>query len=484
MKETDTRMAPSVVSICVGEPLLRWLPEVRYTLDTVLAIAGYATRWVRGDALQGVDIFYGPANAGTARHITIPWSGRAFDAAADEEPTGWVLHDGLPVLGFAGEQITPPVVVDGCMRHGTDAVYAAFWSLSGARECHYPRDRVDNLSLEGSFLRTSDLAGRPWVSLWAAALRERLEAAGLPSLRFSDDKSGIALSHDVDYPEIVRGIELLRRPRLARQILSASDPFWCFDQWCELSSTLGSASTFYFMARRGSLVRYATGDPDAFYEVDSPRYRSLIAGLLERGCEIGLHASFRSSDEPGRFAEEKARIESVVGAPIAGNRQHYWRLRPTAPHDTLDALARAGFTYDSSLAFERMPGFRRGTCHPFQPWHPGRREAVDLIEIPPAWMDDHYDGRLADTGIESPETHARQLLEDVHDSGGVAVLDYHVRGMNEAFFPRWGRWLRGFLPGARPADMVGTTPGRVADAWRAHQKRLAAIGSVELETTV
>jgi hypothetical protein len=225
------------------------------------------------------------------------------------------------------------------------------------------------------------------------------------------------------------------------------------------------------MARQGSLVRYLSGDPDAFYDIGTPRYRSLLSTLRERGCEIGLHASFRSSEFPERYAEEKQRVEDASGGEIAGTRQHYWRLDPHAPHESLAHLAEAGFAYDSSLGFERLPGFRRGTCHPFRPWHPEQRRALDIVEVPPAWMDDHYDGRVIDHGLV-PEAHARLLLDQAAESGGVAVVDYHVRGMNERFFPNWGAWLKGFLPGARPAGMVGRTPAEIAAAWKSHTQRL------------
>lgn len=477
MTDTATPGPGAAVTVGLARELAPWRAEVAYTLDTVLTIAGYARRWQWADPGAVVDVYYGPADRGAGTLVTIPWSGRAFDRAGEEEPTGWLLDEGLPVVAFAGETASPLVVINGCMRHATDAVFAAFWWLSGAREPHYPRDRVDNVSLSGSFLRTSELAGRPWVSLWAAALRERFEASGRPARRPGWGAGALALSHDVDYPEILRVIEWLRRPRDAAAIASEAAPFWGFDAWADLSETMGSASTFYFMARKGSLLRYAAGDPDAFYDVAAPRYRALTRHLLERGCEIGLHASFRSSEEPERFAREKARIEEVCGRTIIGNRQHYWRLYPDAPHETLAHLAEAGFVYDSSLAFERMPGFRRGVCHPFRPWHAGRRAAIDLVEIPPAWMDDHYDGRLPDTGITSPERHAAGLLGDVVASGGIVVLDYHVRGMNERFFPRWGKWLRGFLSEARPAELEGRTPGELAMLWREHEAALAARSS-------
>ena len=482
MSGDSTSQSPTRVRIGLDPALAPWAPEVRYTLDTLLEAAGYAREWVWAEAGAAFDLYYGPEPEGRGRgaRVGIPWSGRAFDRVGQDEPTSFGEVGGLPRVAFEGEAPAAPERTDTRLRYPTDLVYASFWWLCGAREPGYARDRVDNLSLEGTFLRESGLAGRPWISLLAAEWRCHLEAAGLRALSPEWRGSALAITHDVDYPEIVRAVELLRRPGDAAAILGEREPFWRFDDWVEFSESLGTHSAFYFMARRGSLLRYAMGEPDAFYDIGAPRYRSLLRSLTERGCELGLHGSFRSSEEPERYAAEKHQLEEASGARVVGNRQHYWRLAPAAPHESLAHLADAGFHYDSSLAFECMPGFRRGTCHPFRPWHPGRREALDLVEIPPAWMDDHYDGRLAASGISDRNSHARTLLSDVARSGGVAVVDYHVRGMNERFFPRWGSWLREFLPAARPEGMVGRTPSQIAVAWRGHVQRLDAASRSEL----
>ncbi len=462
---------PARLRIGLDPALAAWLAEVQYTLDTLLETAGYAREWLWAEpGTAGLDLYYGnePDTRAPGARVVLPWSGRGFESLGKLQPTELRCHDTFVWPVFSGESSQPPIREAGSLRFASDLVFAAFWWLSGAHEPHYGRDRVDNLSLAGSFLGESGLQGKPWISLWAARLREHFRAQGLEPRVPEWGESTLAISHDVDYPEIVRLVELLRRPADARAIFAAGDPFWCFDAWADFAESLGTRSAFYFMARQGSLLRYLTGDPDAFYDVASPRFRSLLATLRERGCEIGLHASFRSSEKTERYAIEKRRVEEAAGAEITGNRQHYWRLDPEKPHESLAHLADAGFGYDSSLGFERMPGFRRGICHPYKPWHPERRAVIDLLEVPPAWMDDHYDGRLADSGISDPEAHAGGLLADVAASGGVAVVDYHVRGMNERFFPRWGAWLARFLPGARPSGMVGRTPAEIASGWLHH----------------
>ncbi|HEY8122591.1 MAG TPA: polysaccharide deacetylase family protein [Myxococcota bacterium] len=474
----DTRLAPCA-------------PEVLYTLRTLCELAGYARDVVWLDAASSgaaagagprLDLYYGPEPEASGARVAIRWAGRDLREARDFDVTAHVEHEGAPYVGFGGEPALPPQRAGDALVFASDLAFAAFWWLTGAREHTYSRDRWFNISLRGSYLVSQRLIERPVISLWAQRIREHLEAAGALAMRPDFAQAGgsaLTLSHDVDYPEIVRWVELLRAPlagarglRALRHMASAR-AFWRFAEWADFAETLGGArSCFYFMARQGSLLKYLRGDPDAFYDVRAPHFRAVIAELRARGCEIGLHASFNSPVETARLAAEKARIEEVAGAPIAGNRSHYWRLDPTLPHETLAALERAGFLYDTTLGYEFYPGFRRGVCHPYFPWHPAERRQLGILEFAPTWMDNQYDGRLPENGIADPIAHAQHLLAQIAQTGGVAVIDYHVRGMSPAF--PWGAWLRSWLPEARPRTMRGDTPERVARSQRAHAARLAS----------
>jgi ribosomal protein S18 acetylase RimI-like enzyme len=198
------------------------------------------------------------------------------------------------------------------------------------------------------------------------------------------------------------------------------------------------------MARRGSLLQYANGTPDAFYDIGAPEFRRLFAWLREEECEIGLHASYNAWRSAQQIRHEKQALEEVAGIAVEGNRHHYWHLNPRAPHETLRLHEQAGMCYDSSLGFEFYPGFRRGICHPFRVFDPGERRELNLVELPPTWMDDHFDRRLAQNQIADPTGCARGLLDTARNLGGMVVIDYHARGMNGDFYPRYGPWLRNF----------------------------------------
>ena len=169
--------------------------------------------------------------------------------------------------------------------------------------------------------------------------------------------------------------------------------------------------------------------------------------------------------DTAQLAREKDRLEDVSGTAVDGVRHHYWHLDPTEPHETLRRHEGIGFLYDSSLALEFYPGFRRGTCHPFRVFHPGERRELKTLQLPPAWMDDHFDRRLVKNGITDPVDYARRLVKAAADTSGMVLVDYHLRGMNGDFFPRYGPWLQEFLRQHLDSRVGFCTPGELARAY-------------------
>jgi hypothetical protein len=248
--------------------------------------------------------------------------------------------------------------------------------------------------------------------------------------------------------------------------------FWKFAEWVEFGKLNDTRPAFFFMATKGSLFKYALGTPDGFYDVRAPEFRELFRYLRDEGCEIGLHASYNAYLRPNQLRREKQALEEVSGVPIDGNRHHYWHLDPKAPHETLLKHEEAAFLYDSSLALEYYPGYRRGICHPFRPFHPGERRELNLVELPPAWMDDHFDRRLEHNKIAHPEDYASNLVNAARATNGVVVVDYHQRGMNSDFYPRYGLWLTDFVKKHLDSSLAFFTPQEIVRRYLAHETAL------------
>lgn len=442
------------VRIALDPQVDRSLPEIRYTLRTLFATAGLPIELGWYDAEQSPDVYpdvyYGP-RSGVGASVTIPSVPWGFLEAPEFQPGTAVESEGIPQLVFEGAAATTTAPASEEIHFSTDVLFGAFWLLTGPEETGLARDKWDNLDAASASIVRLDLMARAPVSMLASLIRDHFSRRGHAPLSWPWEASGhaVALSHDVDYPEIIRWIEILRSlasgsPGLARSVATGRSHFWKFQEWIDLADGLGGRPAFYFMARRGSLLHYARGRPDAFYDIETPRFRDLFRHLADEGCEVGLHASWESHLGTDRLRAEREKLERASGLAVHGNRHHYWRLDPDAPHETLRRHGEAGLTYDSSLAFETHPGFRRGICHPFRAFHPGRREAIDCVQVPPGWMDDHFHRRRQINGIQDPEAAAARIVQSVRDTAGALVLDYHPRGMNEDFFPEYGPWLRDF----------------------------------------
>jgi hypothetical protein len=435
-----------------------------------------------------VDIYYGFPREDIAARIQIHSCGRTFSYTGLIEPERLREIRDLTLLEFGPrrsmgvEHSTNAVVIS------NDIIFSAYWLLLGAHEPYYPRDRRDNLDLSGSFFIRHSLQATPLVSIYAAFLRQAFQEWGREPLDFAAAKS-FAFTHDVDYPQMIRSIECLRiaarrgwraLPSIAG-VLRGTNHFWRFQDWVDWEKQLGTRPTFYFMARQGSVLQYALGTPDVFYDIRTREFRDLFQYLRGEGCEIGLHASYNAWRSAEILRGEKNALETVACIRVEGNRHHYWHLDPSAPHETLALHEEAELAYDSSLGLEYYPGFRRGICHPFRPYHPGLRREINVVQLPPAWMDDHFDRRMKKNGITDSTEFARLLVRKATDTNGIVLVDYHARGMNSDFFPRYGPWIKQFVATALDSSIVFRRAGDIASMFLQHI-RLLEQDSLDLTT--
>lgn len=465
--------------------------EVKYALQTLLNTAGFAAHFVWTDESGSADVYYGPRRDATAR-IHIPSVSWRFDSAPDRPPSSVRHALDLPFLVFLGEASSADQDSD-VLRFPSDIAFATYWLLTGAAEPSYPRSRFDDLDLDGSPLVKHALLAQPLVSLYAMRIRQFLDPTDESALPWewesADARAAFALTHDVDYPELIRPIEVARvlaqrktaGLSLAARVASGKSHFWIFHEWMALAERLGTRSCFYFMARQGSLLQYARGTPDDFYDVRTPRFQRLFAELRDAGCEIGLHASYHAHRSVEQLRHEVQRIADAAQVECVGNRHHYWHLDPDNPNETLRRQGLAGLRYDSSLGLEYYPGFRRAICHPFRIFHPETRRLLPTVQLPPAWMDDHFDRRLVKNRIANPDAAAAAILNAARATRGIVVVDYHSRGLNEEFYPRYGPWLARFLETHIDSSVAGRTPTQLMEGFIAREQMLSAASRDETD---
>jgi len=333
---------------------------------------------------------------------------------------------------FAGGAAAPRVAEDGLVDFGDrvdDIIASAFWHLSRWEERDGPRDRHGRFPAAAS---TNDPAS-PVVD---ALLARFQTAAGLGRR----EGFAVVLTHDVDLPRrwaargasrrALRGVRNAVRRRRAGEaavetagLLAApwhrargTDPNWSIDRIREIERAHGGRSTYFLLAGHG---HPADGpDPDAY---DAVRER-LVREVQDGGDEVGLHPSYRTSEEPERLQAERDGLAELAG-PVRSARFHFLRHDP---HRDLAVLDRLGFEVDSSHGFADAPGFRAGFSHPYHPFDIAADRPLGLLEVPLAVMDatlqdDRYLGLSAQDGLRR----ALGVLEHVARSGGTAAVLWH-----------------------------------------------------------
>lgn len=370
-----------------------------------------------------------------------------------------------------------------------DLIFDVFWLLTGQEERNWPQDGHGFYDLTGTSwekTRLLELAPAAEIIGWLRGQLDRFDLGPARPPWPSGKRAAMAITHDVDYPEVVRWLEparIVARQRAsglgpAWRILTGQTDHWRFPQWMAFESSFGARSAFYFVARQGSLMEYARGTPDPFYDVTAPRFRDLFRTLIAGGWEVGMHASYRAYESEDRFAAEKAKLESAAGAPVRGNRHHYWHMNPADAEETLQMHGAIGLHYDTSLTHDRYLGWRRGTSIPFFPFAQRTGQEISVVQLPVAWMDAQLMQR---TDLTQPRREALvcELIDRTATHGGLFVANVHDYVFDDELYPGWLATLRAGLEHiVARGDFWIATPATIAQHWvdRYRALRMASTG--------
>ncbi len=185
----------------------------------------------------------------------------------------------------------------------------------------------------------------------------------------------------------------------------------------EMESRYGAKSSFYFLA-------VDRNSPDYSYNVEEQK--KILRYIHDQGWEVGLHGSQAAHDNLAAMKREKRALESALGGPVVGYRNHFLRFGTPL---TWWLLKEAGFSYDTTYGYADMVGFRNGMCHPFKPYDIEKDCRIDVLEIPLVIMDrtlfDNYMG-LDSSGAWDV---VRQLIDTVERYHGVLTVLWHNYSM-------------------------------------------------------
>ncbi|KQM12652.1 hypothetical protein AOA80_00960 [Methanomassiliicoccales archaeon RumEn M1] len=262
---------------------------------------------------------------------------------------------------------------------------------------------------------------------------------------YPDDQSfAVCLTHDIDavytssLSKLYSSFTSLRRGdrgdfyEKIRQLQSRKLPLHNFQEMMELENKYGAKSSFYFLA-------LAPGDIDYTYDVRD--IKDEMKEIVDAGWEVGLHGGHQAFSDPRILEAEKKRLESALGQPVIGHRNHYLRFQVP---NTWRYLAHAGFKYDTTLGYADCVGFRNGMCHPFKPYDLQADQEIDILEIPLTIMDCTLDQYMRLDEKKAWDL-TRHLIDTVERHHGVITILWHntyMQGQKLKFYEKILRYCR------------------------------------------
>lgn len=328
-----------------------------------------------------------------------------------------------------------------------DLFAAVFYMISRYEEyLPFESDRHDRFEAGNSLAGQNGFLEMPVADLWIQILAEKLKAR-FPGLELSPGSFRFLLTCDIDLPfaylhrgrartlgaRVKAGLKGDPDQKLRKDVLSrqAKDPFDTFTEMEAIHSLHKIRPKIFFLT-----ARYGKYDKSI-----SPRsrvFRDLVKQSMKY-ADVGIHPSYRSSDNPAELRREVRILSGITGEQVRHSRQHFLKFR--LPQSYRNYIA-AGIREDYSMGFASAAGFRAGTSRPFFFYDLLKEEETPLKIIPFQVMD----RTLKDYMKLTPEqsiAKIRALADATRSAGGTFVSIWH----NDAFsdLGEWKGWKDVYL---------------------------------------
>jgi hypothetical protein len=245
--------------------------------------------------------------------------------------------------------------------------------------------------------------------------------------KYPDNKKfAVCLSHDIDtlymqgtreyLVDPVKHIAQLKGQKVNeyfhKLLFKNKSAFQSIETIVELEKKYNAHSSFYFLSLN-------KGERDYNYPVED--LSDIFKYIKKNGSEIGLHGGHTAYNSFEKITEEKKKLENASGTTISGYRNHFLRFKTP---ETWTHLERADFSYDTTIGYPDMVGFRNGMCYPFNPYDLKNEKFINLLEIPLNVMD----GTLTyymNLDLKKSFDLCKILIDKVANVNGVFTLLWH-----------------------------------------------------------
>ncbi len=212
---------------------------------------------------------------------------------------------------------------------------------------------------------------------------------------------------------IMKGEWSLIKERIRVLRSQQKDPFDAF-AWMHKLHEQHKLKPYYFF-----LVPEKRGHYDKNISPSSTVMQALIRDHVIR-YPVGIHPSWKSGDDLSLLKKEMKTLSALTGSPVVSSRQHYIRFNlPEGYRRLIDN----GITYDFSMGYGSINGFRASACSPFYWYDLKKEERTGLMLFPFCYME-------ANSFYEQ-KCSSQQALEELRQYYGI------VKSVNGYFIMIW-----------------------------------------------
>ncbi len=399
-----------------------------------------ATEWTLTNDMDYFLSFVGPK---------INYSNKPIEAQSLHIPAhGFLLERGIhlfePDVEWK-EDLPLLFPVKGENDTGFDTFSAAFYLVSRYEEyLPHKKDAYGRFEAMESFAFRHNFLKKPVVNHYALIIKRGLQKKH-PAYKVPDPQFTFIPTYDIDVAYAYRGRGFLRsllgtlrsvaqfdlREIAERYRVitgNAHDPYDTYDHQLSLSKN-HEIKAFYFIL----CGNYGHYDKNvAFY---SKVFYSLVKKLGDYAF-IGLHPSFASNFDTALLSIEAGRLGKILNQEIKYSRQHFLRL--DIPK-TYQDLLKHNFSHDFTMGYASQPGFRAGTCTPFN-YYDIASESTTPLKVMPLTVMDTTLIKYLKLSKDGAINVVKKLMQEVAEVGGTFISLWHNDTLCDC--GAWSGWKR------------------------------------------
>ncbi len=322
--------------------------------------------------------------------------------------------------------------------------FAASFFLVSRYEEYFPftPGKYNSYEADSSISFQKGILNKPLVNEWAERLK-KIILETYPNLTFRSNIFSPVISIDIDQAyafkyrgwlrnalSLFRNIVFRRKRLLSAQLktffLKEQDPYDTYEYLEKTQSD--SKLQFVYFVNVGSYSRF-----DKNLSAKNPAMKKLLT-KLNKYAPVGIHPSYFSNEKPEKFATEIKSLKDLLGKTITKSRQHYLKIKMP---DTYQHLLDAAITEDYSMGYGTHPGFRAGTCTPFN-WFDLSKNIVTSLKVYPITF---MEGTFGEDLKMSPQEALKamsEFIDTVKKYNGSFLCIWHNQTVNDLFF--WKGW--------------------------------------------